>query len=74
MEWISVNDRLPLEINPDDIYIDIEVLVTDGERVAIVPFATGSVGENWRDWSSYGEISPSMITHWMPLPPAPQGE
>ncbi len=71
MNWVSVKDRLPLELDPIETYKDVEVLVTDGKAVAMHMFASGSVGDNWREWSAYGDMPHAKITHWMPLPEPP---
>ncbi|WP_410374626.1 DUF551 domain-containing protein [Citrobacter freundii complex sp. CFNIH2] len=30
-------------------------------------------GDNWKEWHKYDAV-PGKITHWMPLPAAPQQE
>lgn len=66
-EWISVKDRLPEYSN--DGFADA-VLVTDG----FVQHMAYFVGGEWR-FAESGEIKEPMwyrITHWMPLPLAPE--
>lgn len=73
--WISVDDRLPLELSDDDHYKEISVLVTDGITVETCNFQRGSIGTLWREWGVYQTSFPTEdITHWMPLPEPPQGE
>ena len=66
-EWIPVEDRLPEYSN--DGFADA-VLVTDG----FVQHMAYFVGGEWR-FAESGEIKEPMwyrITHWMPLPLAPE--
>jgi hypothetical protein len=73
MNWVSVDDRLPLEISEHEIYKTVAVLVTDGNIVQVCEFATGSVGELWREWNQYNtDFCTKGITHWMVLPEPPQ--
>ena len=67
-KWIPVSERLPLTPSADCEYSDIEVNVFDGERVFTAHYATGSHPQPWGDWvDTYAKI-----THWIPLPAAPQ--
>lgn len=71
--WISVEDRLPLELSGDDRYQEVMVLVTDGVVVETCSFQRGSVGKLWRDWGIFHTSFPTKdITHWMPLPTLPE--
>jgi hypothetical protein len=55
--WIPVSERLP-EVN-------VEVLVTDGERRKSASLQDGS-------FLIHGEYEFEGVTHWMPLPPLPE--
>lgn len=67
-KWIPVSERLPLTHYADCEYSDIEVNVFDGERVFTAHYATGSQPQPWGEW----EDTYAKITHWQPLPAAPQ--
>ena len=67
-KWIPVSERLPLTPSADCEYSDIEVNVFDGERVFTAHYATGSQPQPWGAW----EDTYTKITHWQPLPAAPQ--
>lgn len=67
-KWIPVSERMPLTHSADCEYSDIEVNVFDGERVFTAHYATGSQPQPWGYWvDTYANI-----THWQPLPAAPQ--
>lgn len=67
-KWIPVSERMPLTPSADCEYSDIEVNVFDGERVFTAHYATGSQPHPWGYWvDTYAKI-----THWQPLPSAPQ--
>lgn len=67
-KWIPVSERMPLTNSADCEYSDIEVNVFDGERVFTAHYATGSQPQPWGYWvDTYAKI-----THWQPLPAAPQ--
>ena len=67
-KWIPVSERLPLNHSADCEYSDIEVNVFDGERVFTAHYATGSQPHPCGYWvDTYAKI-----THWQPLPSAPQ--
>lgn len=60
-EWISVKDRLPES--------DGHYLCTDGNEIQIMAYFGEYKGSY--DWSSY--MSNTIdVTHWMPLPKAPE--
>lgn len=76
-EWIKVSDRMPLMNPRKGDYVSIDVLVTDGLRVAMATCASGNpLTDNgyvaWVDFTDYGEIPSEDITHWMPLPEPPK--
>ena len=72
-QWISVEERLPLEKDSGVVFDSVTVLVTDGSLVKTAEYARGGahIDAPWSDWSMYCEIPASHITHWMPLPPPP---
>jgi hypothetical protein len=71
MEWISVNDRLPInkkeEMQTD--YHSEDVLVYDGIEVSVCDF---SAGRSINFWTNF--IHNDKVTHWMPLPQPPKGD
>lgn len=74
-EWISVEDRLPLEPDRSITFESVEVLACDDlGHVSTAEFARGGghVGQTWACWSDYSHIKPGRITHWMPLPEPPK--
>lgn len=71
-KWVSVDDRLPIENVDGTAYATKTVLATDGEYVHEMLFAAGIAPKPWSEWSAYGDIEPSRITHWMPLPSPPK--
>lgn len=76
-EWISVEDRLPLDADfcMKGVYETMRVLVTDGDHVTMQAFirgrTDGSKGSEWAEWDDSGYIHADDITHWMPLPEPP---
>lgn len=67
-KWIPVSERMPLTPSADCEYSDIEVNVFDGELVFTAHYAAGSQPHPWGYWvDTYAKI-----THWQPLPSAPQ--
>lgn len=70
-EWISVNDRLPMEPDPTVTFESRAFIVTDGEQVGVCDFGRGTCIKPWACWGDYGDIKPALITHWMPLPAPP---
>ncbi|QHJ79998.1 MAG: hypothetical protein [Bacteriophage sp.] len=77
-KWVSVKERMPLsEPKPLDTYKSIEVIVTDGVSVTSMECASGCpMTDNgykpWVEFTSYGAIPPSEVSHWMPLPELPE--
>jgi len=76
MSWISVKDRLPLDLDPLTPHKTVFVIATDGVDVGVNMFASGNgCGKPWREFSKYfGEIESSKITHWQPLPEPPKDD
>lgn len=74
-EWISVEDRQPLQQDYRSAFLTIDVIVTDGLRVGVSTYAIGGnhVGRPWGDFTS-GAVELGYITHWMPLPEPPRSE
>jgi hypothetical protein len=65
-DWISVKDRLP--DNDDD------VLVTDGKRLEIAFWFYYFEPHCWSFSNELAGYDTGAITHWMPLPPLPEGK
>ena len=72
-EWISVDDRLPLEPSSIENKI-VTVIITDGLEVGKGDYWTGTKPKPWGDWSSSSDINGSEITHWQPLPCPPESQ
>ncbi|EPD35919.1 hypothetical protein HMPREF9701_04952 [Delftia acidovorans CCUG 274B] len=71
MNWQPVA-KAPMEPDASVTFEANTYLVTDGHSVATCDFARGNgAGKPWADWSMYGGIGAGRITHWMPLPAAP---
>lgn len=75
-EWIKVSNRMPIMEIAEGDYLAIDVLATDGVRVALATCAAGNpLTDNgyvaWVAFTDYGEIASDDITHWMPLPEPP---
>jgi hypothetical protein len=72
-KWTKCSDRLPLKIGEVEVFESVHVIATNGRMVAQCRFDAGNgVGNPWACWNSYNDIPASQITHWMPLPDAPQ--
>jgi hypothetical protein len=61
--WISVKDKLPVEIEKD-------YLVTDGENIDVYWWKKLRTKEKWI-WNDRDEFFDFNVTHWMPLPELP---
>jgi hypothetical protein len=68
MQWISVNDRLPIDKNKIDDYKIIEVLVYRYGHVSTEIYQAGIMPEPW----GYFNDNTDEITHWQPLPKPPK--
>jgi Protein of unknown function (DUF551) len=65
MEWISVEDRLPLDGNK-------EVLAIDKYGcIRIAEYGAGS--DETINWWYQQSFAWDEVTHWMPLPEEPNG-
>lgn len=83
MDWIKVEDRLPIDKNRNGEYSE-DVLVTDGENICVGYYETEYHIDNDPDaYEGQKEIysSPTWwpdrdyvqkITHWIPLPEPPK--
>lgn len=73
-EWISVNDKLPVnsasEMNGN--YFCCEVIVFGSCEVATALFSCGICGKWWYSFKFSGVDVTNQITHWMPLPEPPE--
>lgn len=70
-----MDDRLPIT-RIDGAHAQVSVLATDGDNVCEMNFNSGTTPTDWYEWSIYGDIEPTLITHWqpLPLPPKESGE
>lgn len=71
-EWISVNDRLPIE--KDDLtgyWNTVDVIACKGQHVFCCRFDAGNTCGFWHKFNDDGA---EHITHWMPLPSPPTGD
>ena len=64
-EWISVEDRLP------DSQADVLVVAFWHENWQTMIGWHSDTGKKWRVITPHGEMEPGGVTHWMPLPEAP---
>jgi len=72
-EWISVQDRLPEK------YVSVLLVVTDDTNIPYHPLRTSIMTGNLRNDAKWNTDMTGMpfaefakITHWMPLPLAPE--
>lgn len=70
--WIKCSERMPINPTSEEVYGQVQCLVTDGSIVGVCDYQSGNRPEAWAYWSEYGDISPDEITHWQPLPEPPQ--
>jgi hypothetical protein len=69
MEWISVEDRLPINCDKDldgKNYTDMEVIVCLDGVVCVDHFMAGNTVGFWCRFFQHN------VTHWMPLPSPPE--
>jgi hypothetical protein len=64
-QWISVEDRLP----PAETDVLVKVASKQGPQGFDV---AGIFHERWMSQATEGDVR-WPVTHWMPLPPAPEG-
>lgn len=74
MEWISVKDRLPSReglMEDEHEYVLVWVQYDDllGGDATVCGYGT----DGWSRWDNFGSVDTDCITHWMPLPEAPEG-
>ena len=69
MQWVSVNDRLPEESGEYLVYME-------SGYVIILDYSVNYKAFNAFDWFSNADVIEYAlpVTHWMPLPPSPEGE
>lgn len=71
--WIKCSDRMPIsKMEADEGFESIDVIVTDGLNVGTCECQAGFLPTPWVNFTAYGDISPSRITHWRPLPTPPE--
>ena len=64
--WISVADRLPDDMG------DVLVVAFWHERWQTMIGWCRKAEEEWRVYTSHGEMIPGGVTHWIPLPTLPE--
>ena len=69
MEWIDVNDRLPIDCSQVDKYETAEVMIVSDGIVEFVEFSCGPLPKPWFKFDDYHL---AFITHWMDKPEPPQ--
>ncbi|MGC8427636.1 DUF551 domain-containing protein [Mixta calida] len=72
--WIKCSERMPLELSDELPSRFLEVIVTDGCLVGKSECQAGWLPHPWVGFSCWGDIEPSKITHWQPLPSPPEEE
>ena len=63
-EWISVKDRLPAK--------GIDILIVDNNTVKFGLYDTGTNGDKFYTTNFEQFLLTDNVTHWMPLPSAPE--
>jgi hypothetical protein len=73
MEWISVEDGLPLDYTKCTKFECVEIIVFSGGNVFSGEFKCGPAPTPWYE---FDDLHRAYVTHWMPLPEPPnkQGE
>lgn len=70
MDWINVNDRLPVKADYGFMYVPGHtfccVLVMDGDTLT-----TGLYHSVTKKWTDCDGDELDFVTHWMPLPQRP---
>ena len=64
-QWIPVSERLPE--NKDGLWSDPVIAMTDTGNIYRLSYCGG-----WQRTSEFMASGSSKVTHWMPLPPAPE--
>lgn len=74
-KWISVKDRLP---DRSGLMADESEYVLVWEKFSMIPGGEASIcgytANGWDRDDNFGGVRPERITHWMPLPEAPEEE
>ncbi len=70
-EWISVEERLP---EPPDKPLEQRRVIVSCPDYWNGEAQFGTYINQAGLWQIYGSPSKWDVTHWMPLPPAPEGE
>lgn len=81
MTWISIADRVPSNIEEEDIVLAVCLVPFFGKLVSKVTIAYFDMpdgyseihkhkAQGWKDWQTEETIN---VTHWQPLPTPPEG-
>lgn len=70
--WISVDDRLPEIFQM--VYAFVPMRASNPFSTAIMRYSNSYKSEGNKFLFDGVEIDDDVVTHWMPLPPAPKGE
>lgn len=68
MEWVRVEERLP------DYCVDVLLFTTFGDMGVGAFEPHYETGESCVEWGDAGLQPKSFFTHWMDLPPPPEGK
>ena len=68
-EWISVDDRLPIDYLNVKGHETMEILIVSG---GVTEYCEISCGPWPKPWYKFDNFHKGFITHWMPLPKPPE--
>jgi len=64
-QWISVDDRLPIDYMNVDKYETMKILIVSGGEVEFCEFSCGNLPEPWYKFEDFHK---AFVTHWQHLP------
>lgn len=66
--WISVEDKMPIDIKSIKHYGSYEILIVSGYFTEYCVFTYGPLP---KPWYKFGDFREASVTHWRPLPAPP---
>ena len=69
MEWIKIEDKLPVDVDNIKFYGSREILVVSGGAVECCELVYGPLPE---PWYKLGNFHKGYVTHWAELPEPPK--